>query len=96
MRRVRKTARKPAKKLVARRQITHTKIEQVLGKAMVNKSFRSKLFRAPLKVGKSLGLNESGLEVLRNLDRKTFERFAKALDAKILKDAAEVIFCASY
>lgn len=76
------------------KQIAAAKIEQVLGKAMVDIKFQEKLFKDPEKVGKELGLNESGIELIKSLDKKSFESFIKKLDAKLLIEAATVSFCA--
>lgn len=91
-----KAKARPKAKAKPKKQISHTKIDQVLGKAIVNKEFRAKLFKDPAGVGKRLGLNESGIEVIRKMDKKKFREFIKKLDAKLLKDAAAIIFCASY
>lgn len=77
-------------------EITHAKIEQVLGKAMVDDSFRNRLFREPEKVGEELGLNESSIKVLQSIEPRSFDEFGKRLSSSLLKDAALIIFCASY
>lgn len=77
-------------------EIAHARIEQVLGKAMLDEGFQETLFTDPEKVGRELGLNESGIALVKKIDRKAFKEFKKRLDAKLLRDAAAIIFCASY
>jgi hypothetical protein len=75
-------------------EITHGKLAQTLGRAMVETEFRRELLSSPERVGRDLGLNPSGIEILAGIDPEVFERFAKMLGAKLTKDAATVIFCA--
>lgn len=75
-------------------EITHRKIEQILGKALINEIFLEKLLTDPVKVGRELGLNESGIEILKTSDLKILTKFREKLSAKLLKDAATIIFCA--
>lgn len=77
-------------------EITHAKIMQTLGKAMLDTAFQEKLFANPGEVGKKLGLNDSGIELIKKMDRKAFAEFTKNLDTRLTKDAAIIIFCASY
>lgn len=77
-------------------EITHVKVEQILGKAMVDAEFREKLLRNPEMIGKELGLNKSSTELIKSIDRKAFEEFERKLNSSLIKDAATVIFCASY
>lgn len=77
-------------------EITHVKIAQTLGKAMLDPEFQKMLFSDPERVGKKLGLNESGIEMIKKMDRNIFAEFSRALDSKLMKDAAVIIFCAAY
>lgn len=77
-------------------EITHAKIAQTLGKAMLDLDFQEKLFSNPEKMGKELKLNESGIELIKMMDRKAFADFARNLDHRLMKDAAIIIFCAAY
>jgi hypothetical protein len=79
-----------------KREITHAKIMQTLGKAMLDTAFQEKLFKNPGEVGKKLGLNDSGIELIKKMDKNAFTEFTRNLDAKLSKDAAIIIFCASY
>lgn len=77
-------------------EITHAKIAQTLGKAMVDQEFQEILFSDPERVGKELGLNKSGIELLREIDRKAFIEFSRNLSSRLMKDATAIIFCAAY
>jgi len=77
-------------------EITHAKIEQTLGKAMLDPKFQKMLFSNPERVGKELGLNESSIELIKKIDPRVFVEFTKNLDARLKKDAALIIFCAAY
>lgn len=77
-------------------EITHVKVEQILGKAMVDAEFREKFFRNPEMIGKELGLNKSSIELMKSIDRKAFEEFERKFNSSLIKDAATIIFCGSY
>ena len=77
-------------------EITHARIMQTLGKAMLDTEFQEKLFANPGEIGKKLGLNESGIELIKKMDKDAFIGFTRNLDARLSKDAAIIIFCASY
>ncbi len=63
---------------------------------MIDPDFQEKLFSNPEKLGKIVGLNESGIKIIKNIDNKIFSGFLSKLDSKLIKDAAEIIFCAAY
>ncbi len=71
------------------------KIERILGKAIVDPEFRKVLFECPSKVAKQYELDEETLHMIEHLDRRSIEKLAKSLEARITKDAAVIIFCGS-
>ena len=86
--------RKPVSK--HKGEITHSRMEQTLGKAILDEDFREKLFSDPDGIGKKLGLNEEGINLIKNLDQQAFSKFKATLREDLMKSAAVVIFCASY
>lgn len=77
-------------------EITHSKMEQTLGKAILDEDFRKKLFSDPDGIGRKLGLNKEGIELIKNMDQQAFTKFKAMLREDLMKSAAVIIFCASY
>jgi hypothetical protein len=74
-------------------EITYSKLAQTLGRAMIDDAFREKLLKDPKAMGKELGLNDTGIEILSKLDRELLASFTGRLGTKLLQDGAVVIFC---
>lgn len=71
------------------------KIERILGRAIVDSDFRKTLFECPSDVAKEYELDEESLQVIKQIDKRSIERLGRSLEARITKDAAVIIFCAS-
>lgn len=69
------------------------KVESIIGKAVVDGDFLEAVFKDPERVAKEFNLDQKGLAVIKQLKKPELEKFAKSFNARIMKDAAIIIFC---
>ena len=70
------------------------KIESLIGKAIVDPDFRETLFERTSDIAKEYELDEDSMEGLKQIDRSLVDNLAKSFEGKIMKEAADIIFCA--
>lgn len=71
-----------------------TRVQTVLGRAIVDEEFRDTLFDRLDIVAKEYELSEIDLRIVKNVNMEEIEELAEALNSKIIKAAAAIIFCA--
>jgi hypothetical protein len=87
-------ARQPKKKL-APASSRGTALEAIIGRAILDPAFRATLFKSPEKVKAEYNLTPQELAALKRIKPAHIETFADTLQAKLLKSAANTIFCAA-
>jgi hypothetical protein len=68
-------------------------IETVLGRCMTDADFQEKIFSNPEGIGRKIGLTESDIDVLKNVDQKAFFEFREKLDSQFTRSPVTTIFC---
>jgi hypothetical protein len=70
-------------------------LEAIIGKAILDPTFRRTLFRNPEKVRKEFNLTAKEVTALKTIKQEHLEDFAEVLQTKLLKSASSTIFCAA-